>query len=60
MIPALLSCIFVAYLYHSLKSENSAGDSSVSQNDQTIEARLRALSLRVEKLANRIDQGGES
>lgn len=60
MIPALLSCLYVAYLYHSLKSQDSAVDSSVKQEDQTTEARLRELSLRVEKLTHRIDQGSEA
>lgn len=60
MIPALLSCFFVAYLYHSLKAEESAGLLSAAQDDQTIEARVKELSQRVETLANQVDQGGKS
>ncbi len=57
MIPAILSVVFVIYLYQSLKEtpdtlkNNTTGDSSNIPADELV-ARLRMLQSRVEHLAN--------
>lgn len=51
MIPAILSCIFVIYLYHTL---NQNDDSMNAGNDQPVTP--AALSARVARLQERIDE----
>lgn len=59
MIPALLSCFFVAYLYHTLNSDDLVEACSAGESNQTTEDRLKELSRRIEKLADQVDRGGE-
>ncbi len=55
MIPALLSCVFVLYLYRTLNSPGAgelAGDDSRSAtNVAGLESRLDALESRIERLS---------
>ncbi|MEZ6035519.1 MAG: hypothetical protein R3C17_20680 [Planctomycetaceae bacterium] len=63
MIPAILSAVFVIYLYKTL-SQPSASDTAASfatsddGNVQAIAARLSALQARIDRLATTINDGG--
>jgi hypothetical protein len=66
MIPAILSCVFVIYLYHTLKQSSSpenAGSTSVDASAADSDAILRRLHLlqdRIEKLtAGQHNSGGK-
>lgn len=63
MIPAILSAVFVIYLYKTLNqtsASDTAATSATSDNDnvQTIATRLSALQARIEQLATTINDGG--
>ncbi len=57
MIPAILSCVFVAYLYKTLNAEPEVDRLVESEN---AEDRVRGLQLRIEKLTNQISGNGEA
>ena len=54
MIPAILSCVFVAYLYHSLNLPSSQATASASTansaNSNSPSERLDALEMRLQQL----------
>ena len=54
MIPAILSCVFVAYLYYSLNLPNSQATASASTsnnaNSNSPSERLDALEMRLQQL----------
>ncbi len=56
MIPAILSCVFVVYLYQKLHSEslgaNTTSDSSIGSEGLT-ESRLATIQSRLEQLTKR-------
>ncbi|MCA9171528.1 MAG: hypothetical protein KDB23_27860 [Planctomycetales bacterium] len=55
MIPALLSCVFVAYLYYSL---NIASQRSVDVTTATssLEQRIESLTERIERLSQLVSK----
>ena len=61
MIPAVLSCVFVIYLYHTL-NQPSAGTNptSVSSNEQqqALVAKLASLQTRLDALGRASQMGG--
>ncbi|WP_230779753.1 hypothetical protein [Roseiconus lacunae] len=65
MIPAILSCVFVIYLYRMLQqpsgaSEPRADDSSQQYvSEQQVSERLAALQRRVDRLGDH-DRGGQA
>ncbi len=55
MIPAILSCVFVIYLYHNLKQADDPLVSSRSASAVTLDSvsdRIQQLQARLDKLAN--------
>lgn len=63
MIPAILSAVFVVYLYKTLNQPpaSNIAASSVTADDsdvQAIAARLRDLQARIVRLATTINDGG--
>lgn len=63
MIPAILSAVFVVYLYKTLNQPSASAlpASSATSDDsdvQVIAARLRDLQARIERLSNAVNSGG--
>lgn len=60
MIPAILSCIFVAYLYRTLNApEGTAANSDQAAGSATdsIQQRIQRLSSRLEQLNQSVKEG---
>ncbi|GAB5405879.1 MAG: hypothetical protein Aurels2KO_41100 [Aureliella sp.] len=55
MIPAILSCVFVAYLYKTLNAEPE----TVGSTGGPVEERVRQLRKRIEDLTRRLESKGE-
>ena len=51
MIPAILSCVFVIYLYRKLKAENDTSHGRDVEASDDLAARIEALDERLERLA---------
>ena len=63
MIPAILSAVFVIYLYKTLNAENtpdttSAKSSSTAESEQAIASRISDLQARVEQVASEVAKKG--
>ncbi|TWU56319.1 hypothetical protein Poly59_26230 [Rubripirellula reticaptiva] len=55
MIPAILSCVYVIYLYHTLHHMESSGVDSAAEVSVTPEA----ISDRIQKIQHRLDKLAE-
>lgn len=58
MIPAILSCVFVAYLYKTLNAEAKVGDDVADAASP--EDRLLRLQQRIEQLTKRLGNEGDA
>ena len=63
MIPAILSAVFVVYLYKTLNAENtpdtpSGKSGSTAESEQAIASRISDLQARVEQVASEVAKKG--
>lgn len=57
MIPAILSCVFVAYLYMTLNADEKASPTEPTVQG-TARQRLKDVQARVDRLAQAVGKGG--
>lgn len=63
MIPAILSAVFVVYLYNTLNAENTPGTASAktgstAESEQAIASRISDLQARIEQVASEVAKKG--
>lgn len=60
MIPAILSCLFVLYLYRTLNSQSSIENNEDSNSMMNTEADVNDLVVRLQAVSNRLHRMSES